>query len=68
MPPPNPTLFVIAAILHASLCVGCIARKTDLTAGGVKRRLAEIGEAMKITASEARCDICQEPRTLYRVV
>jgi hypothetical protein len=65
--PPDPLLAVVAAILHASLCVDCISSKTGLSRGQVARILARIREVMTITAREARCDLCEGEKPLYRL-
>jgi hypothetical protein len=65
--PPDPTLSVVAAILHASLCVDCIASRTGLGRGQVVRILARIREVMTITARQARCDLCEGEKPLHRL-
>jgi hypothetical protein len=66
--PPDPALsVVVAAILKASLCVDCIASETGLGRGQVVRLLARIRRVLTVTAREARCDLCEGLKPLYRV-
>jgi hypothetical protein len=58
---------VAAVIVHASLCEWCISRKSEQAILTVSRLLREIGEVLTVSAHDARCDGCQEPRRLYHI-
>jgi hypothetical protein len=65
---PDPALLVVAAIRHTSLCQACITRKTGLAWAQVLIALAQIARAMgRIGIGQARCEMCESARPLYRV-
>jgi hypothetical protein len=64
---PHPAVLVMASILQVALCLECIVHKTGLAIAEVSRQLEDIGGTMRIVGHEARCELCEHARPVFRI-
>ena len=58
---------VTLAIVGASLCVDCVARKTGVTKTRVERLLITVGRTLRLTTGAAPCDSCLNVTRVFRL-
>lgn len=59
--------FVVTMLAGYALCRTCIARRTGISPPAVETILARVANALVVAAGPARCDVCEQTKTVFRI-
>lgn len=63
----NDTELIVASLLGASMCAGCIAAKTGIPLRRTQAVLERVAGSVRLTWRQSRCDACLQPQTVFRL-